>query len=64
MRCRNCNSTIHWNKQYTALICDNPKCKKAYDPIEIKNRMLKKETDFTDLREKFGDGPLTLELGT
>ena len=64
MRCRNCGSTISWNRNYTALICDNPKCKKAHDPIEIRGRMLKKETDFTDLREKFGEGPLVLELGT
>ena len=64
MRCRNCGSTISWNKNYTALICDNPKCHKAHDPIEIKTRMDKKETDFIDIREKFGEGPLVLELGT
>ena len=64
MRCRNCGGTISWNKSYTSLICDNPKCKKPHDPIEIKNRMDKKETDFEDIREKFGEGPLVLELGT
>lgn len=64
MRCRNCGSPIAWNRNYTALVCQNSKCKRVHDPIEIRSRMLKKETDFDDLREKFGEGPLVLELGT
>lgn len=44
MYCTKCGSTIRWNNDFSALICD--KCRKHFDPIEIRDRMWKKESDF------------------
>lgn len=50
-----------WSSNFTVLLCR--KCKKDHDPIEIRDRMRKKETDFHSL-EHLGEGPLVLKLGT
>ena len=37
---------LDWDDNFTHLVCTNPKCRKKHDPIEIRDRMRKKETDF------------------
>lgn len=46
MHCRRCGALLDWDSNYVKLVCTNPKCKKPHDPIEIRDRMRKKETDF------------------
>ena len=60
MHCKSCGGNLIWNRNYTELLCE--KCKRAHDPIEIRDRMKKKETDFHRLEERLGKGPLVLNL--
>ena len=58
MHCRKCGGKLVWNKNFTQLIC--AKCSKAHDPIEIRDRMKKKETDFAKLSHI--KGPIKIKL--
>ena len=64
MFCKNCGSRLAWTKDFTTLKC--VKCGKAHDPIDIRDRMWKKEGTFA--RDKIKDlelnekGELDIEI--
>ncbi len=61
MRCRSCGSPLVWNSLFSKLKCS--KCGSEHDPIEIRDRMRKKESDFDySEEEELPDGPLVLEV--
>lgn len=67
MHCRKCGANLEWNNNFTKLLCSNQHCKCSHDPIEIRDRMKKKETDFKHLEklyEEYGDGPLRITVNT
>jgi hypothetical protein len=65
MHCKKCGSPLVWNNNFTKLMCSKQTCKFSHDPIEIRDRMKKKETDFKhleDLYEQYGEGPLRITV--
>jgi DNA-directed RNA polymerase subunit M/transcription elongation factor TFIIS len=49
MFCKKCGSRLLWAQDFSELVCS--KCGKRHDPIEIRDRMWKKESEFKQ-REK------------
>ncbi len=60
--CKKCGSRIKWNPDYTTLICT--KCGKEHDPIDVRDRMWKKESQFfhRQNRDPKDNKPLELEF--
>lgn len=52
MFCTKCGGKLVWTQDYSALKCVN--CGKLHDPIEIRDRMWKKESQFKDIKEDDG----------
>lgn len=50
MYCKKCGEKLVWNKYFTKLVCC--KCAKEHDPIEIRDRMRKKENKFLEVEGK------------
>lgn len=52
MFCSKCGAHLVWKSDFSALRC--PKCGKVYDPITIRDRMWKKESDFQKVERDDG----------
>lgn len=46
MHCKKCGGDLAWNADFTWLVCD--RCRHKHDPIEIRDRQWKDESDFRE----------------
>ena len=63
MFCKKCGSRIQWNANYDKLVCT--RCGRRHDPIEIRDRMWKKESSFKPREKMEGeneDGVLVINI--